>query len=660
MRPIPAPRIGDSHGILRAVGERERVRLDEFLTSANVEDMFPAGLENALGRLRQFLSYARAAGLVREDRGVVELTEIGKRYSRAGDADHPYDVSVQQAEWLRRQLFDKHMTDSIFHGLAIGLSLLSSVPRGTHVSTLDFGRALAYLGRAGWDNENTLQIQGERYIVLLQDMQLIDDERVLTQTGFETKAELTLPVHMSLVDIAGTLNPDGPAGVTADAEAEWAARTPAEEEEPEEPEEEAVEEEDEDEAVAEADEPESGEEDEDEWADVGPGQWAALDDQPAPPEPAAPAPVAAAPSPAAEPAAPAPVAAAPAAEPAAPSPVAAAVETREEAATVISTGAAAPLPEPAPAPPEPAPAPPEPAPAPPEPAPAPPEPVAAPPEPVAAPPEPAPAPPEPVAAPPATRAPTTFVAGDDIRAAAEKHGLRLPTAVYANAAAALAGGRHLLLVGAPGSGKTTLALAIAEAAAGAGRAAGAALITAAPAWEPEDAIVDAAQLGRWLVVDDVDRATDLDAALGGLASFLGGLPVALPGRDGELRAAKDWRLVTTAAVVPTGSGALIGRFAAVELLPPADNDLSSLLARAAGGDEVAAAAARRLLPLRDVRPLGAGVFLAAARHGAARRAIEAIGESALTRELQAVYVAPLLGGLDPDGEQRVRGFLDAL
>ena len=56
------------------------------------------------------------------------------------------------------------MTDSIFHGLAIGLSLLSSVAPGTRISTLDFGRALGYLGRAGWDNDNTLQSQGERYL----------------------------------------------------------------------------------------------------------------------------------------------------------------------------------------------------------------------------------------------------------------------------------------------------------------------------------------------------------------------------------------------------------------------------------------------------------------------------------------------------------------
>src|SRR3954466_1206072 len=213
MRPIPAPRIGDSHGILRAIEERGRLRTDELVTEFSLEQLFPPELENALGRMRHFISYARAAGLVKEDRGVVELTEVGRRYVRAGDAEAPFDVSEQQAEWLRRQLREQHMPDWSCPGMAVALSLLASAPPDVRVSTLDFGRALAYLGRAGWDNENTLQIQGERYLVLLRDMQLIDDERALTRSGFETKAELTLPVHMSLVDLAGQLNPGGPAAV---------------------------------------------------------------------------------------------------------------------------------------------------------------------------------------------------------------------------------------------------------------------------------------------------------------------------------------------------------------------------------------------------------------------------------------------------------------
>src|SRR3954453_17801587 len=129
MRPIPAPRIGDAHGLLRAISQRERLRLDEFVTEFSVDDLFPPGLENALGRTRQFVSFARAAGLVKEDRGVVELTEIGKRYVKSADPERFFDVSGGQAEWLRRQLREKHMTDSIYHGPGMGLPLPPSAPR---------------------------------------------------------------------------------------------------------------------------------------------------------------------------------------------------------------------------------------------------------------------------------------------------------------------------------------------------------------------------------------------------------------------------------------------------------------------------------------------------------------------------------------------------
>src|SRR3954466_3447133 len=230
MRPIPAPRLGDAHGLLRAISQRERIRLDEFVTEFSIDELFPPGLENALGRTRQFVSFARAAGLVTEDRGVVELTEIGKRYVKSADPERFFAVSGGQAEWLRRQLREKHMTDSIYPGAAIGLSLLSSSPPDFRVGTLDFGRALAYLARAGWDNDNTFQSQGERYAVFLQDLELTDGNWRLTPTGEQLRAELTLPIHMSLKDLAGQLNPGGVDAAIAEGESEWTdreAREPA-------------------------------------------------------------------------------------------------------------------------------------------------------------------------------------------------------------------------------------------------------------------------------------------------------------------------------------------------------------------------------------------------------------------------------------------------
>ena len=225
MRPIPAPRLGDAHGLLRAIGERERLRLDEFVTEFTIEELFPPGLENALGRTRQFVSFARAAGLLNEDRGTVELTDMGKRYVRAADASKPFDVGPAQAEWLRRLLRERHMTDSIFHGTAVGLSLYASNPADFRASMLDFGRALNYLGRAGWDNDNTFESQGERYTRFLADLELIDGERRLTAIGQQTRDELTLPIHMSLKDIAGQLNPGGLEAAVREGEAEWSAAT---------------------------------------------------------------------------------------------------------------------------------------------------------------------------------------------------------------------------------------------------------------------------------------------------------------------------------------------------------------------------------------------------------------------------------------------------
>jgi MoxR-like ATPase len=713
MRPIPAPRIGDSHGILRAIEERGRLRTDELVTEFSLEQLFPPELENAVGRMRHFISYARAAGLVKEDRGVVELTEVGRRYVRAGAADAPFDVSEQQAEWLRRQLREKHMTDSIFHGMAIGLSLLASAPPGVRVSTLDFGRALAYLGRAGWDNENTLQIQGERYLTLLIDVELIDFEHRLTPTGEQVRGELTLPVHMSLLDIAGQLNPGGAEAVRAEAEIEWAGKQAGEKPS------------------------ETG------YHDVVPGSYAPsatngegalpaaapADDEAEAEEPAdsgEPAPPAPAPSarppvppddiwetagpedatraiPAAQPpvvprasdpetpAAPAPTSMTPddpppvdtptvVTPPSADAPVEAAADADTPAPASgdvaaagglagLADAARAAVPEVARAAEGAAPA-------------------------AAGPPAadvaalsgaaagelaggghvPAPGDVAPLSAAAAVPAggdiaalgraalagpasdlrsdAAAFVDPAAIRTAAEGAGLRFPDSVYANVAAGLGARKHLLLTGAPGAGKTSLALAVARAAAQAGRANGAALVTASRDWADQGVLVESAKRGRWVIVDELDRA-QLDEALGGLSSFLAGLPVQLAGGD-EATPDGNWRIVATAARVPEASAALLRRFAVVEVLAPAGQVLVEAVNVAARGDATVAAAVARLVPLAEVAPLGAGVFIDAARHAAARHAAVPADEATLARDAYAAYIAPLLGELDDAGARRVR------
>jgi hypothetical protein len=59
---------------------------------------------------------------------------------------------------------------------------------------------------------------------------------------------------------------------------------------------------------------------------------------------------------------------------------------------------------------------------------------------------------------------------------------------------------------------------------------------------------------------------------------------------------------------------------------------------------VAAAATKRLLPLGELTPLGAGAYLAAAAHAAARRNEQPADEVTLAREIYGAYFAPHLTG----------------
>jgi hypothetical protein len=129
------------------------------------------------------------------------------------------------------------------------------------------------------------------------------------------------------------------------------------------------------------------------------------------------------------------------------------------------------------------------------------------------------------------------------------------------------------------------------------------------------------------VVDDV---TDQPAP----AAFLARAPVMIAGD--EVIAPESWRVVATAATAPE-----LSRFAVIPITP--HPDLAAAIDEAAG-DPTAAAATKRLLPLSELSPLGAGLYLAAAAHAAAHRNEHPADEATLAREIYAAYFAPHLAG----------------
>ena len=266
----------------------------------------------------------------------------------------------------------------------------------------------------------------------------------------------------------------------------------------------------------------------------------------------------------------------------------------------------------------------------------------------------------------------SFLDPEQVKKAADNRGLVIDEGVYAAAIAALASGRHLVLTGGAGSGKTALALAIAEAAVRQGRCKSILFTTAGSGLNSGETfgrryhdggkdvftpglVPSAISNDQWLVIDELERIR-LDRVLGRVSTVLGGHPMDLPG-GGELRPPESWRVLATMndlSSVATTSPALRRRFVFIEVPALEQADLEKLVDTWAAGDDVAKAVGTRLIAIDAVTPLGPGLYRDAIMYVKARRKLAPADETHLTLEALAGFVLPQLEGLGDDDRGRGR------
>ena len=269
--------------------------------------------------------------------------------------------------------------------------------------------------------------------------------------------------------------------------------------------------------------------------------------------------------------------------------------------------------------------------------------------------------------------------------------MRFPPHVLGEVVAALDAGKHVVLTGAPGTGKTTLAYLAAQLARKAIRCTGYLAVTASSEWDTTQTIgrymdtpdgpvfqsgvfLQAIESGEWLIIDELNRS-NFDAAFGPLFTVLAGQAVTLPFKrvgfqqpisivpsEGDappdtdvVRVPEPWRLIATMNVFDRDllfrlSYALMRRFAFIEVETPSDEVVRDLLS---GPGALVSA----LLPIRQFVELGPAVFIDGARYATRRSQDNDATPSRVLYEVFHAYFLPQLDQIDDSDAHRLHDLI---